>query len=574
MANSTVYSIKIGGQAGQGVKTSGLYFSKVASRSGYSIYNYVEYPSLIKGGHNVIQTTFSESEVFSQVKHVNFLIALDQNTIELHKNELVAGAGILFEDEGKINASSLQGACHLFPIPLSRLAAEAGGKEIVSNTVALGATIYLMGGNLTHLLDLIKEDFEHDHPELVAINQSAAQAGYNYAKENFHEGFVPMLIPLINPTPKILLNGNESVGLGAIAAGVQFYSVYPMSPVSNLLHFLADKQEQYGFILKQVEDEISAINMAIGASYAGSRSMTSTSGGGFCLMTEAFGLAGMTETPLVVIEGMRGGPATGLPTWSEQGDLRLVLHAGQGEFARIILAAGDPKEAFYLTMIAFNLAEKYQTPVVVLVDKNICDHEQNYVKFDYSAYQINRGKIVYDQVADYKRYSLSDDGVSQRTIPGTGNYFVTNSDEHNEEGLDSEEIDDRNAQMHKRLKKLDICAKTDMPKPILFGPENADITLVSWGSSKGPILESMKNFSNVNYLHINWINPFPVDAVKEILSKAKYLIDVETNSTAQMAGLIREHTGIDILDRLLKNDGRPFYPEEITSKINSILNRS
>lgn len=574
MPNSNVYSIKIGGQAGQGIKTSGLYFSKIASRSGYSIYNYVEYPSLIKGGHNVIQTTFSESEVFSQIRDVNFLIALDQNTINIHKDELLPGAGILFEDEGKIDASSLKDKCKLFPIPLHKIAAESGGQDIVANIVALGATTYLLGGNIQHLLDLINEDFSESHPDLVTINQSAAKAGYDYAKNNFSDGFSPILIPLINTTPKILLNGNESVGLGAIAAGMQFYSVYPMSPVSNLLHFLADKQKEFGYILKQVEDEISAVNMAIGASFGGARSMTSTSGGGFCLMTEGIGLAGMTELPLVVIEGMRSGPSTGLPTWSEQGDLQFVLHASHGEFPRIVLAAGDPKEAFYLTMIAFNLAEKYQTPVVLLVDKNICDHEQNFPAFEYSSYKVNRGSLVMEQTPDYKRYLLTPDGISPRAIPGTGNYFVTNSDEHDEEGFDTEEIVHRNEQMHKRLSKLDTCAKLDMPKPVLFGPENADITLVSWGSTKGPILESLKNFNNVNYLHINWISPFPADQIKEILSKAKYLVDVECNSTAQMAHLIKEETGVDILDRLLKNDGRPFYPEEISQKINSILNRS
>lgn len=573
MSKSKVSSIKIGGQAGQGVKTSGLYFSKIASRSGYNIYNYIEYPSLIKGGHNVIQTTFSEDEVFSQVKEVNFLIALDQNTIDIHKDELVPGAGILFENEGKIDASSVGDKCKLFPVPLHKLALEVGGAEIVANTVAMGATVFLMGGNLTHLMDLIHEDFSRAKSEHVTINQSAAQAGYDYAKENFPSGFSGLLTPLVSPAPKILLNGNESVGLGAIAAGLQFISMYPMSPVSNLLNFLAENQKKYGYLVKQVEDEISAINMAIGASYAGARTMTSTSGGGFCLMTEGLGLAGMTETPLVIVEGMRGGPATGLPTWSEQGDLRFVLHASQGEFARIVLAAGDAKEAFYLTMVAFNLAEKYQTPVVVLIDKNICDHDQSFPAFDYSAYQVNRGKFIIEKTDEYNRYKLTGDGVSPRTIPGSGNYFITNSDEHDEEGFDTEEISHRNSQMNKRLSKLSTCAKIDMPKPILFGPEIADITIVSWGSTKGPILESLKNFENVNFLHINWISPFHTEQVKAILSNSKYLLDIELNSSAQMAGLIKEHTGIDILDRLLKNDGRPFYPEEISAKITSILYR-
>lgn len=570
---SPAYSIKIGGQAGQGIKTSGISLAKVASRSGYFAYNYVEYPSLIKGGHNVIQTTFSAQEVYSQIRDVHFLVALDQNTINLHKDELIPGAGVIVEDGSKIDLSSLSNGQKIFSVPFRQIASDLGAGEIVSNTITLGALIYLLGGDLRHLHDLVQEEFTHTHPEFVKTNQEAASAGYEYAKSHYPDGYAPLLQPIDTETQKILVNGNESVGMAAIAAGMQFISMYPMSPVSNLLHFLSEHQKEYGYVVKQVEDEISAINMAIGASLAGARSMTSTSGGGFCLMTEGIGLSGMTETPLVIVLGMRAGPSTGLPTWSEQGDLAFALHSGHGEFPRFVLAAGDAKEAFYLAMVAFNLSEKYQTPTVLLIDKNICDHEQTFIPFDYSSYKVDRGQLIASLDENYQRYQLTQTGVSPRTLPGVGNYFVVNSDEHNTSGLDTELISDRNDQMHKRLSKSVTCRQNDMPKPILIGPESADITIVSWGSTKGPILQSLRNHPNVNYLHITWMDPFPDTEVLRILSNARYVLDIETNSTGQLANLIREKTGIDILDKFLKNDGRPFYPEEITERINSILTK-
>jgi 2-oxoglutarate ferredoxin oxidoreductase subunit alpha len=369
----------------------------------------------------------------------------------------------------------------------------------------------------------------------------------------------------------MILNGDEACALGAISAGLQFASIYPMSPISPILAVLAQHQEEFGYIYKQPEDEIAAINMAVGASFAGARSMVATSGGGFCLMTEGYGLAGITETPLVIIEGMRGGPATGLPTWSEQGDLRFVLHAHQGEFPKIILAAGDSKEAFDLTIQAFNLSDKYQTPVVVLLDKNICDSDQSFVMFNTSDYKIDRGKLVDKLIPDYHRYKMEQDGISPRALPGSGNFFLANSDEHDETGYSTEEIEIRNRQMQKRMKKLQTCANQDMKGTQLFGPKEADLTIVSWGSNKGPILESIKKFPNINYLHLTWISPFPAEELKSYLHKAHRLLNIECNFSGQMAGLIKEQTGIAISDNLLKYDGRPFFVEEITEKIESIL---
>jgi 2-oxoglutarate ferredoxin oxidoreductase subunit alpha len=571
MAKLDFISLKIGGQAGQGIKSAGLMFAKLATRSGYHIYSYTEYPSLIRGGHNAMQINISKEEVSAPSMRTDLLIALNQETITKHVHEIPAGGGIIFDSEKKFDFSVVDKRINIFLVPLSKIVKDAGGPELLINTVALGAAAALWGGDLKILKDLIGEEFSDKKQEVIDMNYLAVESGYKYSLENFKDKLQKKLTPASNPETNMILNGAEAAALGAIAGGLQFASMYPMTPVSGILHLLALYQQKYGFIYKQPEDEIAAINMAIGASFAGARAMTATSGGGFCLMAEGYGLAGITETPIVIVMGMRTGPATGLPTWSEQGDLRFVLHAHHGDFPRIVLAPGDGKEIFDFTMKAFNLAEKYQTPVVVLVDKNVNEDDQSFKYFDETNYKIERGKFTLEKNADYKRYSLQEDGISPRTIPGTGNYFLTNSDEHNEYGYSDEEAENRVQQHEKRMKKLEICKKTDMEQPILYGPEEADLTIVSWGSNKGSILQAMKEFTNVNYLHITWMSPFPADAVAKALKKAKSLLHIENNYTAQLAGLIREMTGIEIENKYLKYDGRPFFVEEVAQKIQSLL---
>jgi len=568
-----ITTIKMGGEAGQGIKSAGQMFAKVATRSGYQVYTYIEYPSLIRGGHNVMQINISEEEVLGPSEKTDFLIALNQETIDLHMKELSAGAAVLFDADDNLDTSKVKKKVNFYKIPLSVLAKEAGGKDILSNTVALGATIALLGGDLEIFKNLLKEQFEKKGAEIVEMNHKAAEAGYIFAKKNFEDKAKDILQPIDSisyAVPTMVINGNEAAALGAVAGGVQFSAIYPMSPISNILHVLANHQEEYGYVYKQPEDEISAINMVIGAAHAGARSLTATSGGGFALMSEGYGLAGIAEVPIVIVEGMRGGPATGIPTWSEQGDLRFVLSAHQSDFPRIVLTPGDPKETFEMTMLALNLAEKYQTPVVVLIDKNVCENDQSFPIFDISDYKLDRGKFTMEKVEGYERYKLEDDGISLRSIPGVGNFFISNSDEHTEIGYDDETVENRNAQMQKRMKKLETCAKEDMPKPQLFGPKKADLTFVSWGSNKGSILQAIKG-KKANYLHLTWANPFPAEEVAEVLNNATYVVNVECNFTAQMGGLIAEKTGIRIKDNLLKYDGRPLYVEEIEAKIKEVL---
>lgn len=574
MAKLEFTSIKIGGLAGQGVKSVGLMFAKLATRSGYHIYDYTEYPSLIRGGHNVMQILISKDMVTAPSSRTDLLVALNQETITRHKSEIPSGGGIIFDAEKKFDFSLVNKDINLFLVPLSKLANEAGGKELLINTVAMGVVAALLGGDLEILKNLISEEFSDKKPEIVQMNHRAVEAGYNFALENFKDKVQTKLAPLPDVVPNMILNGNDAAALGAVAGGLQFASVYPMTPITGTLHLLASFQKKYGFIYKQPEDEISAINMAIGAAFAGVRAFTATSGGGFCLMTEAYGLAGITETPLVILMGMRTGPATGMPTWSGQGDLRFMLSAAQDDFPRIVLAAGDGKEVFDLTMKAFNLAEKYQAPVIVLVDKNICENDQSFEYFDESSYVVNRGKLTLDKKDNFKRYELSPDGISTRSIPGTGNFFMANSYEHDEYGFDTEESDMRIKQHEKRMSKLITCEKEDMPEPLLCGPEKADLTIVSWGSNKGSILQAIKEFQNVNYLHLAWMNPFPAEAVKRILSSSKSILGMECSYTAQLMGLITEKTGIEIKNKFLKYDGRPFFVEEVSKKISEILNNN
>jgi len=565
-----IYTVKIGGQAGQGVKSIGLMFAKIATRSGYYTYNYTEYPSLIRGGHNVMQVNISTQEVGCPSKNTNLLVALNQQTIDLHLVELVPGTGVLFDSES-LDVSKVSKEALLFGVPLLKLASEAGGSELLSNTVALGAAVSLLNGSSELLKALITEEFTSKGSEILTANQKAAELGFSWVRENFTDKIKQILMPLDQVTPKMVINGNDAVVLGAIAAGMNFAAIYPMSPISGMIQCLANHQEEYNYIYKQPEDEIAAINMAIGASVAGARSMTATSGGGFCLMTEGLGLAGITETPVVIVSGMRPGPATGLPTWSDQGDLQFMLHASQGEFPRFVLAPGDTQETFDLTMQAFNLADKYQTPVMILIDKNICENEASLNLPDLSSYKEDRGKQVLAREENYQRYALSSDGVSTRSIPGVGNYFITNSYAHDTEGFSIESVEERNNQMEKRMNKLQTCITNDMPEPKIYGPIEADLTIVSWGSNKGVIMEALKQLPNVNFLHITWMSPFPKDFVQKFLGGAKKIIDIECNYNGQLASLIKEQTGIEIDDKLLRYDGRPFYTEEIVEKVGGVL---
>ncbi|MFA6105143.1 MAG: 2-oxoacid:acceptor oxidoreductase subunit alpha [Patescibacteria group bacterium] len=563
------FTLAMGGEAGYGINSTGLSFSKIAVRLGYSVFNYFEYPSIVRGGHTLFRSTFSVEPIFSAYSGIDFLVVLNQESMNRDTEFLNENATILYDSsQVKILPTNVN-KYRLIDMPLGKIAMEKGA-VLLRDTIALGAVSALLGADQVLMRGIVAEEFKTKSEKVKIQNTEAIEAGYEYAVANFKTFIQPLLIKQKSSGKKIVITGNEAAALGSVAAGMQFAAIYPMTPITNILHTLAPLQKDYQFVFRQPEDEISALNMAIGASFAGVRSMTATGGGGYCLMTEAIGLAGMTETAVVIIEGMRGGPSTGLPTWTEQGDLRFVLHSHQGDIPKIVLAPGDAKEAFEMVFDAFNLADKYQTPVIVMLDKQICESHQSFQPFKVTG-PIERGKFSMKSIADYSRYANSEDGISLRAPAGSVNHVVANSDEHDEKGYTNDEAAMRDMMMGKRMRKMDTCSTEDMKGPLLYGPQDAELTIVSWGSTKGAVLEAMKQLPNVNFVHIGWLSPFPSDAVAKELKRAKRLLNVEGNFSAQLGGLITEMTGIRIMDNLLKSDGRPFFPDELVVEINKRL---
>ncbi|MBI2431179.1 MAG: 2-oxoacid:acceptor oxidoreductase subunit alpha [Candidatus Levybacteria bacterium] len=572
----------IGGEAGYGIMTTGLMMSKIMTRLGLFVFDYVEYPSLIRGGHNAYYVRASDEQIFSQKRPVDILVALNRETIDKHKTELSSNAAILYDPNvTKVEQNEFSSSILLVPVPLLEITKQVGADRLMINTVAVGASLALFYNDYQVLQDILQSIFGRKGEKVVAVNVNTSKAGFDYVAKNF-AGKSPWKAEK-KPQENLLVGGAEAAAIGAIRAGVKFAAIYPMTPINGVLNTLSAHALKYNIVVKEPEDEIAGINMAIGASYAGVRSLAATSGGGFSLMVEGLGLSAQTEVPLVVIEGMRPGPATGFPTWTAQGDLRFVMHAAQDDFPRIVVAPGDFLEAFTYTMEAFNLAEKYQLLVIVLVDKYLMEGHASVTtekfKIQNAKFKIERGKILSDQEAaaqtDYKRYAFVEDGVSPRSIPGQqGGIGLSGSDEHDERGLYNEEADNRVKMMDKRFKKLEEAIK-EIPAPAFYGEKEAPITIVGFGSTKLPVLEAMrwlkKEGVNINFFQVAFLHPFPVDAVAQTIKNAKKTLVIEGNKTGQFEGLIRERTGLSINHNFRKYDGRPFYPEEIVQKVKELL---
>jgi len=557
-------TIKIGGAAGQGMQTVGFILGKVLTRSGYQVFAIQDNESRIRGGHNFFQIRVSEKPVYSMTSKVDILIALDEDSLTIHQEELSESAVIIFDNE-QIKTRPKESRAG--EIPLVRLAIENGGDKIYSNSVALGATIGILKVDLNILETFLKEFFSHKK-EIGEANCHAARAGYDYALQHLQHKLLP-LTPQ-NPAQKMFINGHEAVALGALAAGCQFVSAYPMSPATSILTYLAGKADEFNMIVEQAEDEIAAINMAIGASFSGVRAMTATSGGGFSLMVESLGLAGVSETPLVVVNAQRPGPATGLPTRTEQGDLRFVLHASQGEFPRIILAPVTAREAFYLTIKAFHLADKYQVPVIILTDQYLGESFCTEEKFDLFSIKVNRffaSKKEINKQKPYFRYQFTKTGVSPRIYPSwEGMETIADSHEHQEDGHITEDADLRSKMVEKRFKKMEGIAK-EMSPPLSTGSNKADLLIIGWGSTYGVIKEAAECLLDEGFslrmMHLQEIWPFPREEVIKEVKKAKKWVVVENNYTSQLAGIIQEHTCLKPEGSIVKYDGRPFFFEEV-----------
>lgn len=562
---------------------SGAMLARTFSRAGYHVLATNEYPSRIRGGHNLVTVRIGTQKFEAMNRDLHLLVALNKETVDLYKEELSENALVIFDPkDGDQSAGDFSKPVRLIGVPLTELVTKFNGDPVMRNTVAIGASIALLGAPFTHFETVIADQFKRKGPEVIKNNVDIARAGYDFVKQNHVNEQSLNLSPITKKEDQLIVNASEAIGLGAVRAGLKFAAIYPMTPINALITFLADHAKQLHIVYKQPEDEIAGINMAIGASLGGVRSMVATSGGGFALMVEGLSWAGMIEAPLVIDLGMRVGPSTGMPTWSEQGELQFVIHAGHGEFPRIVLAPADGAEAYTLTVEAFNLADRYQIPVFILTDKYLNESQWCVPKSHVSGdIQIDRGKLVKDADlptdGSFKRYDLSvSDGVSPRSVPGQkGGFYYANSYEHDEIGHVTEKSDVRVAMSEKRMKKFEAMKK-DVRAPEVFGDAdtNVEITFVTWGSTRGPVLEAMKLLAaqgkKTRLVHFSWIYPFPTEEAMKLLSPAPRIIDVEQNATGQMASLIRENTGILIKDKLLKNDGRIWYPEEIVEKVTTV----
>ena len=580
--------IKIGGEAGFGIKAAGQTLARSFVDGGLEVFDLTEYPSLIRGGHNTYTLRVSPRPISSHVETVDVLIALNRETVDRHLDEMIDGGAVIFDPdatstEGWLPSSKVRPV----PVPLAKFAKEAGG-PIMANTVALGAALALVHYPLHFLVDALRAQFAHKAPEIAEQNAAAATAGYGYVAQMAGDFWMG-----VEPKPgaprRLLLDGNEAVGLGALAAGIGFYAAYPMTPASSLLHFMAAHERDAGVVVKHTEDEIAAMNMVVGAAFTGTRAMCASAGGGFALMVEAFGMAGVSESAVVVGVFTRPGPATGLPTWTEQSDLRYVLHAAQGEFPRVVVAPGDRTDAFNLTWRAFNLADQLQTPVIILGDSYLSDNRESLPYFDLETVSVDRGKLVaegdvadhpqaVDEAGRYLRYKLTDDGISTRVLPGvTGAIQLGNSYEHDEYGYGSagEPAEMRVAQNEKRMRKLEL-ARNLVPRPAVFGADvaEADVAVLFFGTTKGPVLEAMRWLEpdgvKVAAMQVVTLWPFPAEEVSAFLGAAKRTLIVEGNFTGQLQGLVREQCLRDVDESLHRYDGRPFSPEMVYAKLKEV----
>jgi 2-oxoglutarate ferredoxin oxidoreductase subunit alpha len=576
---SQTFAIGIGGAAGQGVATPGDILALLFSRRGLHLNAYNAYQSIIRGGHTFLTIRAGVDEVPSLGDSIDLLIPLNQDTMDRHLRLLTAGGACIFNGD-TIKPGTPADGVQLCPMPVSTLA-DISRNKVAQNTLALGAALSMMGVGFNVLEGVFQAQFGRKGEAVVNENVSIARAGYEYASANFKP--FDRALPMTEKRYAVL-SGNTALAMGGAAAGCKFYCAYPMSPSTGVLHWMAAHGRKAGILVRQVEDEIGVINMAIGAAHAGVRSMCATSGGGFALMTEGLGLSAMAEIPVVAINCMRAGPSTGVPTKTEQGDLWQALGAAFGDFPRVIAAPLDIGDCFTLMPEIFNLTDRFQCPGIVLCDLLLSEGrlsvEPSLLDFNPP---IDRGEMITENGVphedEYLRYKITDSGVSPRAIPGVEGFMhVVSSDEHEENGvLISDEYTNhakRRAMMDKRMRKVQGIEAAVAP-PVLDGPADAEVTLIGWGSTDGTIREARAMLAEqgitTNQLQIRWIVPLHGDAIVEILNKAKRTIMVENNFSGQFARYLRSETSFVADGHIRKYDGEPFMPHHIVEAVREQL---
>ena len=561
-------TIKISGEAGQGMQTIGHALCLLYKNIGLNIFANQDYMSRVRGGNNYFQLRICEFPVYAARRNADILVALDKNSASIHRAAM-NDDGVLVMDQKKFNLAQKDNA--FFDVPMYDLAIKTGGSELFVNSVAFGVLAGMTSVEFKYAKSVLESIFSNKSEEIISKNVAAAQSGYEFVKDsNRSRAFQ---IKCCSLSDNLVMNANDAVALGAIRAGCKFYSAYPMTPSTEIMNFLAHYSKQYGIVVEQAEDEIAAINMALGASFTGVRSMVGTSGGGFALMEEGFSLSGMTETPIVIFVGQRPAPATGFPTRTEQADLDMVIHAGHGEFARLVYSPGSIEEAFYLTVKAFNMAEKYQIPVFILSDQHLADSVRNINGFDLNKAHVKRFIISKEdskKITSYKRYQLTESGVSPRAVPSwIDEVIYADSDEHTEEGHITEDAAIRKAMVEKRLYKKMSGLAQEIEKPVSINAQDAKVLLVGFGSTLGVLQETAKALKDktVGFVHLAQVWPFPAKDMASLLEKAKKIITVENNASGQLARLIRRETGIKADKSILKFDGRPFDLDSLVEQV-------
>lgn len=573
-------SWKVGGQQGEGIESTGEIFATAMNRQGYYLYGYRHFSSRIKGGHTNNKIRVSSKPVRAISDDLDILIAFDQETIEVNYHEMFEGSIIIADEKAKPQNPE-DSKAQLVSLPFTGVAKELG-TALMKNMVAVGATCAVMDLDTKVFESLIKDLFGKKGESVVDLNIQALNEGYRLMSEQMDDLQSEHTLEPTDSEGHLFMIGNDAIGLGAVAAGVRFMAAYPITPASEIMEYMIDRLPALGGTVIQTEDEIAACTMAIGSNYAGVRSFTSSAGPGLSLMMESIGLSGMTETPLVIVNTQRGGPSTGLPTKQEQSDLMQMIYGTHGDIPKIVLAPTSASDAFYLTVEAFNLAEEYQCPVILLSDLQLSLGKQTVESLDYSKVEIRRGALVegdlekQEDKAYFKRYALTDSGISPRILPGTkgGIHHVTGV-EHDEEGKPSESAENRQKQMDKRMRKT---AQLLIDEPVESNEkyEEADILYVGFISTAGAIEEAISRLDQqnvkVNHIQIRQLHPFPTDVVQEAFNKAKKVVVAEHNYQGQLSNIIKMN--INHQNKIInqtKYDGTPFLPHEIEDKALEIV---
>jgi 2-oxoglutarate ferredoxin oxidoreductase subunit alpha len=585
--NKIDFAVGIGGENGQGIASTGNILALIFARRGLHLNAYNAYQSIIRGGHTFLTIRAGDGPVRSMGDKIDLFIPLNQDTMDRHLRLLKSGACAIY-DRDKVTPGEAAEGVQLCAMPMKEL---TKGNKLAVNTAALGAALQILGIESEPLETVIGRQFKKKGDAVVAENVAIARAGYEYAAQNFRA--FPWQASRGAKSLGII-TGNQAIAMGGAAAGVKFYAAYPMSPSTGVLMWMAAHARQLGIMVRQVEDEIGVMNMVIGAAHTGCRAMCATSGGGFALMTEAIGMAGMLETPVVCVDVQRAGPATGVPTKTEQGDLWQVLGAGQGDYPRIVVAPTDQFDLFRTVPELFNLCDKFQCPGLVLSDLLISEGTASIDPDDLDFnVKIDRGELIlpngnrngsnaasgYNDKA-YLRFQITESGISPRAVPGVpGHIFTAASDEHDEDGtLISDEFTNphkRRMMVEKRARKMQGAVK-EIASPQLVGPETAEVTLVGWGSTEGVIREAVEKLAGeegivANQLAIKWIVPLHAAEISAILARSKRVIIVENNQSGQFARYLRSETGIEAHGHVRKYDGEPFMPHHIVEAVKAQL---